>query len=135
VLLQTGQLPEFIHLPHSQQLLLVLRCPIPNQPLRPQGQIAFHHLQGLNVEDTVELSIDSVKVRNAMLTLIHFDNDAVKASDDWHNRTPARRLLIITLRRPMVCKSLDIRTEFTNIRPSASCRSEDYSAHHSFDPP
>lgn len=67
-LLQSRKLPVLLAFPHGSQLRLVLACPLPDELLGTPWKIAFDHLQGLDVEDTVVLRVDCMEVRDSMLT-------------------------------------------------------------------
>ena len=77
---ERGQRLEVLGHPHLQQLGLVIGGPFPNHIQGLAGQVAFDHVQGLNVDDAVIVAIECVDVGRIVFfpQQIHFDGHSVK---------------------------------------------------------
>lgn len=65
--------------PHILKLVLVPACPVEHDTLRSRGEVSFNHFECLYIKDTIEFAIYGVKMGDAVLPEIHFDEDSGKA--------------------------------------------------------
>jgi hypothetical protein len=88
MLLQAGKLPVLLGIPHPAKILAVRLGLLPNKVLRTARKITLDHPQRVDLEYAVVLTVDGMKMRHAVFTKVHLDQDSVEPGNHRHGEPP-----------------------------------------------